>query len=403
MKSTGTMAKRTATHKGKGDTMRLDRRFVMGVLAAALVLAGVGPASGQEQIVVGAVFSQTGAISNWGQGEAAAVRFVIDKANRSGKLGARKIVLVERDDRSDSRVIAQVGRELVADKRVIAILGSSGSGPTTVLKQITAEAGVPHLGPVGAPQFTESGFEHFYRTYVNDEVTARAVLDIVRSKLDKRRIAVINSAEPFGEGKASQLQRYAKDFGVEIVAHETFPVDAADMTAQLTAIKRASPEVLVTWTGGKSLATLFKNIRQLGFAIPVMGSPTSGTLPIVNAAGHEAVEGVIFPAQLANDMPRPGHQADAIREWVVETGKPFDNTILLGYQTAEALVHALHRMTADRAEFSRATLKAYLDRTAFESIGGPLRYTPTSHEGFDISAVEPIVIRGGKSLLLRAK
>ncbi len=378
-------------------------RFVLSVLMAALVLTTVSVARGDEQIVVGSVFSQTGAISNWGQGEAAAVRFVIDKANKSGKLGARKIVLIERDDRSDPRVIAQVGRELVADQRVIAILGSSGSGPSTVLKQITAEARVPHLGPVGAPQFTESAFDFFYRTYVNDDVTARAVLDIVRTKLDKRRIAVINSAEPFGEGKATQLQRYAKEFGVEIVAHETFPVDAAYMTAQLTAIKRASPEVLVTWTGGKSLATLFKNIRQLGFTIPIMGSPTSGTVPIVNAAGPETVEGVIYPAQLASDMPRPGHQADRIREWEKETGKPFDNTTLLGYQTAEALVQALQRMAADGAELSRTTLKTYLDRTTFESVGGPLRYTATTHEGFDISAVEPVVIRGGKSVLLRVK
>jgi branched-chain amino acid transport system substrate-binding protein len=376
---------------------------MVSMLVAAVLVAGVGAARAQEPITVGAVFSQTGAVSNWGQGESAAVRFVIDKANKSGKLGGRKIVLVERDDRSDPRVIAQIGRELVADQRILAILGSSGSGPTTVLKQITAEAKVPHLGPVGAPEFTTSGFDFFYRTYVNDDVTARAVLDIVRKKLDKHRIAIINSAEPFGEGKASQLRRYAKEFGVEIVAQETFPVDAADMTAQLIAIKRASPEVLVTWTGGKSLATLFKNIRQLGFTIPVMGSPTSGTVPIVTAAGNEAVEGVIFPAQLAGDMPRPGHQADAIREWVKETGKPFDNTTLLGYQTAEAFVQALERMIADRAELTRANLKAYLDRTSFESVGGPLRYTATSHEGFDIGAVEPVVIRTGKSILLRSK
>lgn len=383
--------------------MKFGHRCWQGVVVLALVLAGAPVARGQQEITVGVVFSQTGAISNWGQGELAAVKYVIEQANKSGKFGARKVVLIERDDRSDPRVIAQVGRELAGEGKIIAILGSSGSGPTTVLKQITLEARIPHLAPVGAPNFTASNFEYFYRTYVNDEVTARAVLDIVRTKLNKRRIAVINSAEPFGEGKATQLQRYAKEFEVEIVAHETFPVDAADMTAQLTAIKRAEPEVLVTWTGGKSLATLFKNIRQLGFKIPVMGSPTSGTLPILNAAGPDAVEGVIYPAQLARDMPRPGHQADAIRKWETETGKPFDNTILLGYQTAEALVHALARMTADGAQFDRATLKAYLDRTTLESVGGPLRYTAKSHEGFDISAVEPVVIRGGKNVLLRVK
>ncbi len=383
--------------------MRLGHRFWTGVLVLAFVLAGPLVARGQQQIAVGVVFSLTGPISNWGQGELAAVKYVVEKANKSGKLGARKIVLIERDDRSDPRVIAQVGRELVGDGTIIAIVGSSGSGPTTVLKQITLEARIPHLAPVGAPSFTESDFEYFYRTYVNDEVTARAVLDIVRTKLNKRRIAVINSAEPFGEGKTIQLKRYAKEFGVDIAAIETFPVDAADMTAQLTAIKRADPEVLVTWTGGKSLATLFKNIRQLGFTIPVMGSPTSGTVPILNAAGHDAVEGVIYPAQLAGDMPRPGHQADAIREWQTETGKPFDNTILLGYQTAEALVNALARMTADGAAFNRATLKAYLDRTTLESVGGALRYTAKSHEGFDMSAVEPVVIRSGKSVLLRTK
>jgi len=86
--------------------MRLGHRFWTGVLVLAFVLAGPLVARGQQQIAVGVVFSLTGPISNWGQGELAAVKYVVEKANKSGKLGARKIVLIERDDRSDPRVIA---------------------------------------------------------------------------------------------------------------------------------------------------------------------------------------------------------------------------------------------------------------------------------------------------------
>jgi len=73
------------------------------------------------------------------------------------------------------------------------------------------------------------------------------------------------------------IDALAGDLGLEIVATQSYKADDADVTAQLTAIKGADPEVLIVWGTSQGAALAAKNMQQLGMEIPtseVTGSRT---------------------------------------------------------------------------------------------------------------------------------
>ena len=80
-----------------------------------------------------------------------------------------------------------------------------------------------------------------------------------------------------------------------IVSNQTFNIGDADMTAQLTNIKKSGAQAVVMWTSGKEAATIAKNAKQLGLTIPLYGSHGNARQEFIDGAG-EAAEGFRFAA-----------------------------------------------------------------------------------------------------------
>lgn len=380
---------------------RFRGAFYAALLVTVVALAGCGTsqsagASKKEPIQVGVIASMSGAVSQWGTGELAAAQYAVGQVNKTGGIGGRQIELVVRDDRSDNVTAAEVGRELIGNSNIVAVFCCSGSTAAAVVKPLTLAGRVPQLAPDGAPGLTTSNSSYFFRTYPNDVVTSESILAIVKNDLHAAKIAVINSADIFGEGAYDTLNQNGSKFGVSIVDHETYAPDASDMTPQLTKLKSTKPDVLVTWSGDKNLPVLFQNIRQLGFNIPVMGSPTSAVPATINAAGVPNVEGVIYPAQVAPDT---GVQAKVVQGWMAAGKGAFTAPNLLGYDTVEVLINALQRLAKDGQTITRASITKYLNMTKMETVGGPLSYTADQHDGYGVNAIVPLVIKDGKSVL----
>ena len=56
------------------------------------------------------------------------------------------------------------------------------------------------------------------------------------------------------------------------MATESYKTEDTDLTAQLTKIKGANPEVLIVWGTNPGPALAAKNMKQLGMDIPYVGS-----------------------------------------------------------------------------------------------------------------------------------
>jgi branched-chain amino acid transport system substrate-binding protein len=90
-----------------------------------------------------------------------------------------------------------------------------------------------------------------------------------------RSVGVITSTDTTGQDfdrnldVAMQLPELAE---MKVVAHEHFNVTDLSVTAQITRIKAAKPDVLIAYTTGTPFATILRGVNDVGLAVPVFTS-----------------------------------------------------------------------------------------------------------------------------------
>ena len=130
-----------------------------------------------------------------------------------------------------------------------------------------------------------------------------------------QKIAIITAADGFGRDGKTWLEKLAPEFGLKIVASESFQATDNDMTAQLVKIKAASPEAIICWTIGKAGSIVAKNVKQLAIQAPLFqchGLPD----PIYIKLAGEASEGNIMPStklMVADQLPDSDPQKKVIQ------------------------------------------------------------------------------------------
>ena len=125
---------------------------------------------------------------------------------------------------------------------------------------------------------------------------------------------MLHDENAFGSSGNAEIAKQAPSFGLEVVATESYKTNDTDMTAQLTKIKGANPEVLIVWGTNPGPALAAKNMKQLGMTIPYVGSHGIANQTFIKLAG-DAAEGVVFPAgrllvpsSITDSKPESGHR-----------------------------------------------------------------------------------------------
>ena len=80
----------------------------------------------------------------------------------------------------------------------------------------------------------------------------------------------------FGVAGKEQLLAQASKHGLEVVGQEVFADKDTDMTPQLTKLRSLPAQAVICWGVGPAPALVAKNMKQLGFTIPLIQSHRRG-------------------------------------------------------------------------------------------------------------------------------
>ena len=128
-----------------------------------------------------------------------------------------------------------------------------------------------------------------------DALAVQNALTYISKVMKLTKIAVLYDENAYGASGMAEIEKVAPDYGLTIAAKESYKTDETDLTAQLTKIKAANPEVVVVWGTNPGPAIAAKNMKQLGMTQPFVGSHGIANAKFIELAG-DAAEGVIFPA-----------------------------------------------------------------------------------------------------------
>jgi branched-chain amino acid transport system substrate-binding protein len=378
-----------------------------GESAEMTVMSGSTDTSGGQltgdPIKVGAIVSATGNNSPLGEPERKVLEMMETAINDSGGVMGRPLDIVIEDDKSDAKEAATAATRLIDQEKVVAIIAATGSPSTLAVKEITAAQGIPQMAMAAANAITDQApMDWIWRTPQKDAMAVARALTYISDELGVKKIAVLHDENAFGSSGATEIANRVGERGLEIVATESYKTDDTDLSVQLTNIRDKSPEVLIVWGTGKGPVLAARTMKQLGMAMPFVGSHGIANKSFIDNA-MDAAEGVVFPAGrlLVPSSITDAAQKEVTDQFIAAYEAKYDenpNTFAgYAFEAISLLVNAIEKAQSTDAAALQAALNATQD---FAAPDGFYNYSATNHDGLTADDMIMVKIQGGTWVLV---
>ena len=207
---------------------------------------------------------------------------------------ARKSKLEHLDDQLDPDKSVTNMQKLLADPDIIAIIGPAGSDVALATGPITEAKGMVHMNP-GAQtmQITypnganEPPRKNVFTFALQNDTEGKALANLLGNHWKK--IGIIHESTAYGKTVGDIISKELESkFNIKPVAIEEYNQGVPDMTAQLSKIKNAGAEVIVSLGIGADLANVRKGMDRLGIDAQLVANNASLTPPYFDGAGDLA-------------------------------------------------------------------------------------------------------------------
>jgi branched-chain amino acid transport system substrate-binding protein len=369
-----------------------------------LILAAVAfPAFSQEPIRIGAIFAVTGPAANLGLPESRTLQMLVDDANAAGGLLGRKFELVIKDSQGSTEKAVSFAKQLMEEDNVLAIVGPSTSGESMALKSLADQNEQILISCAAAATIVEPVAKWVFKTPQMDSFAAQAIFATMK-KLGISRIGAVVSNTGFGQGGKAQLEKLAAPSGLTLAITEVYDSTATDLTGVLAKVKAQNVQAVVNWSVEPAQSLVPKNMKQMGFDVPLFQSHGFGNLAYVTAAG-KAAEGIIFPAGrlLVADVLPAGHpQKQVLASYKKEYETKFgDSVSTFGGHAYDAFL-----VIREAVRKAGGTDK-YKVRDAIEGLkglvgtAGIFSFSAQDHNGLTMDSFEMLTVKNGAFTLYR--
>jgi branched-chain amino acid transport system substrate-binding protein len=369
--------------------------FLACVLLACASLAG--PLFAADTIKIGAIFAITGPNAALGGPEAKTLQMLVDDANKAGGVLGRKIELFMMDSQGDADKAVSYAHKLIDENGVLAIIGPSSSGESLKIKSLCDENETILFSCAANAGIVTPVAKWVFKVPQMDAFAAQRIFDTMKP-LGITKIAVVTSNSGFGQGGKAALTSLAPSAGITIAIAEEYDKDATDLTSLLTKVKAQNVQAVVNWSTEPAQAIIAKNMKQLGFTVPLFQSHGFANISYVKAAG-QAAEGIIFPAGrllVVDTVPASNPQKPVLVAYRNEYESTFKDPVSTfgghAWDSFMILTEAIKRANS---------VDRYKVRDAIEGIkgfpgtAGIFSFSPTDHNGLTIDAFEMITVKNG--------
>ncbi len=336
-----------------------------------VLLIGIVSIFAANEIVIGVTQPLTG---NYAMGGQLGLRGIEMAHEEVPSVLGRPIKLVTLDNKSDKIEAANVVTRLIEQFKVVAILGTYSSALGIPGAEIANKNKVIYIAPSNTNPLVTKDKPYVFRTCFIDPFQGTVMAKFAVQYLKAKTAAVIyDVSNDYSVG----LAYYFRDAFIKLTGNsKAIPVYIAyqggdqDFTAQLTAVKKANPDVIFIPAGIVGDAALIaKQARELGLKQPLLGGDTWDLPQLIEIAGS-AVEGAYYSTMF--DVK--AELSDKTKPFVEKYRKKYNEDPgylpALAYDAYMVLVDAIKRANSDKPEDIRKALLT----TNYVGVSGRIRF-----------------------------
>ena len=365
----------------------------LGLFALTAAQADISP------LRIGVLSPSTGLSAYSGLPFEQAARQLLEPYVRDG-LHGHPVKFTFYDTEAASPKAAQLFNRLIDNDDVHIVIGPVNSGESLAAAPIAEQRKVPMLCICSAEAITKPVRPYVFGLAPVDAVVTGELLSLVKSK-GAKKAALMYSLDAFGQSGGKMLEAKAKDFGIELVAVETFAPQDTNMAPQLLKIREKGADSIMLWSAANPApAIVMKSARELGIKQPIYLGNAAAFHNFAESAGS-AAEGayvtslpILAPELLPDSDGRKKVIVDFVKSFKARWNVPPEQTAG-GAMDAVMIIEAAVKQIS--GPITRDAMRDAVEKVAVCGAYGCRQFASDDHRGHGKApATIPMQIKSSK-------
>lgn len=352
----------------------------------------------KDVIKIGFISDATGLASSQGKPEMDTANYLEQKINNEGGINGKKVKFIKYDSKSDETSAVLGIKKLIKQDHVSIVVGGTITGSSLAMLEVAEKEMTPYISLAASTDIVSPVKKYVFKTVHNSDVMVKKTLEDLK-KNNQKNVAWMNINDAYGDDGYKYFEKMAPDYGINIVAKETFEGSDTSVTPQLSKIKLKNPDAVVVWTRPPSGSVVSKDFKQLGFKIPLIHSYGMANQAYIEQSGNAADGNLLAGGKLLvyNTLPENDPQKKLMETFVKEYKDKlgYSPTNFSGY-SYDGIMLATEAIK--NAGTDKDAIQNYLENKIknFVGITGVFNFSPQDHSGLGIDSVVMIKIKNGE-------
>lgn len=383
----------------------MKAKYLSMTALATMALFAAQPASAQyktqgvsdTEIVIGTHMDLSGPIKTWGVPASNGMKLAVEQINAAGGINGRKVKLVLEDDGYDPKKAVLQTQKLIELDKAFAIVSAMGSATTLAPLPLVQGAGMLHLFPITAAEFTfkmEPGkpedrlkFNMFSPYYD----TMRLGIKWVMENKGAKKPCIVYQDDEMGKNFTDAYSDQLKDLKVPSATMVSFKRGATDFSSQVARMKADGCDLVALGSVVRESVGIVTTAKKLGWEpMYVVSSPSY--VPDLHDLGKEATEGIYGVGQI--EIFYPDTATGKVKEFVEAYKKMFgiDPNLQSTSGYNGAMVFAYFAQMAGKNLTTESLMTALESGKTYDDIfgGAPVSFTKDNHLGVSAAVIGQI-------------
>ncbi|WP_432900639.1 ABC transporter substrate-binding protein [Micromonospora matsumotoense] len=373
------------------------------VLATTLTGCSFGATEEDSSpITIGADLELSGAAAPVGKAYQRALDLKVEQLNASGALGARKIKLVVKDNRSDANESLRNIGDFSNDSTVNAIImGGCNECAVGAVRTIN-ERKIPTiaLAPSSAVASPAPERRYVFKLAPNAADSAAALTAELRRR-GITEVSILHSDDDYGREGLTALENEFGKAKIKRVRAEAVRTTDTELAAPIGRLTDRDPTGLVIWTPPEQAVLAATAADQSGYTGSLfLDAAAAGDL-FLGSSGRATERATLIFTQtmVIDDVIATTPAKAARRQWFQDYTARFGGYNGLSSFAADAvqlIADSAVRAGGPAGRVNRDGLRDVLETSQLDGLSGPIRMTPDNHSGLMPQALTTLVARGGR-------
>jgi branched-chain amino acid transport system substrate-binding protein len=310
-----------------------------------------------ENLAIGFFGALTGPNAGLGINELNGAQIAIDEFNKENP--NCQVELKKFDSQGSPDQAPALAQQVAGDREVIGLIGPAFSGESRVANPIFDQAGVTVItASATGVDLSTKGWKTFHRAVGNDNAQAPAIADYLKTKLNAKKVAVLDDKSEYGKGLADIVR---KELGALAAVSDSFDDKTTEFSSTVNKIKAAGVDAVVFGGYYSQGGPLAKQLKEGGINAQFIGPDGVNDPGFVSAAGT-AGEGAILTAPSA-----PAEVVEGATEFAAEYKRRFNEDV--GLYALEAYDAAkMYLQCIEEGNTTREKIESCIDGIEYKGL-----------------------------------